>query len=304
MFDNILILLSEVMLLLALALGLLLMASGGGVDLRKRINRRFSILSLRSSEAVRERSWLERLNDRFEAVFVRAGLQIDGQRLWAGLIAAGVLVGMAVLRYGPGAGVSVLAILLVALYVFLQYSYRKRAAMLLAQLPRFVDNLERSLAAGHSLQNALAHAAERAADPLREVLLRVKNNVDLGGELGEQLQMAANTMAVKEFQLLALAMDVHQRYGGSVKSMLQSIATMVKQNEQARREFAALTGETRFSAWVLGAMPLLIAGYMAMMNPGYMDTLWNTDSGRAALYVAVGLQAAGVLILWRMIRSI
>jgi tight adherence protein B len=103
---------------------------------------------------------------------------------------------------------------------------------------------------------------------------------------------------------MALAVDVNQRYGGSIKALLNSITVMVRQREQARREFSALTGETRFSAWVLGILPIAVAAYMAAINPGYIESMWVSDEGRNILYFALGFQVTGSLILWKMMKSI
>lgn len=296
------ILLAEAVLLLGLAA--VLLRGGRKTDLDSRINERFAFLSAQQHVAQTTTGWLARLRKRYEGVLARAGLSPRERPVQVSLVVIALIILYASVSYGPGAAAVILVGGLLGFYGLLQHRYRKRAEQLLAQLPRFVDNLERSLAAGHSLHSALTQSAALAREPLLGILLRVKTNVELGSDLGEQLQQAANTMAVKEFQLLALAMDVHQRYGGSIRTLLHSVSSMVKQQEQARREFAALTGETRFSAWVLGLLPILIAGYMLAMNPGYLDSMWKTDSGRAVLYFAVGLQAMGGLILWRMIKSI
>jgi tight adherence protein B len=71
-----------------------------------------------------------------------------------------------------------------------------------------------------------------------------------------------------------------------------------------QRELRAMTGETRVTAWVLGAMPTMIAGFMVYSSPSYIGTMWYDPSGRTVLMVAGGFQALGVLILWRMIKSI
>jgi len=65
-----------------------------------------------------------------------------------------------------------------------------------------------------------------------------------------------------------------------------------------------MTGETRVTAWVLGLLPLLIAGYIMMMNPGYMQTMWQDSSGKFMLCMAVIFQMIGAVALWRMIKSI
>ena len=70
------------------------------------------------------------------------------------------------------------------------------------------------------------------------------------------------------------------------------------------RELAAMTGETRISAWVLSLTPISIAGYMMVVNPGYLDLMLQSPSGKTLLMTALGFQIAGVLILWRMLKSV
>lgn len=296
------IVIAEAFLLIMLAA--VLMLSSKAADTDKLISGRFSMLSMEVEARKSGSGWWGPVLKRIEDGFVRAGIRHDGKAWWLVLLLAIIIIGVLALLYGIGAGFMALCGGVLAVYGFLQFRYRQRAEALLGQLPRFIDNLERSLGAGRSLLSALEQATERTSGPLQNVLLRVKNNVELGGSLGEQLQHAANTMAVREFQLLALAVNVHQRYGGSIKGLLHSITIMVRQHEQAQREFAALTGETRFSAWVLGVLPLLVAGYMVMVNPGYIESMWMDEAGRNMLYLALGFQMAGGFVLWRMIKSI
>ncbi len=290
--------------LLCLLLALTLFLSSRSVDLSKRIRERFSMLYFDPLRPRAELSVWQRLCRRIDDISTRVGIRLGpkGLRLSVAALIAAILLTTVV--YGLEEALVVLGVTVLLIYVLLQLRYRRRAEALLNQLPRFIDNLDRSLGAGRSLQAALVLASERSQEPLKSVLLRVKNNVELGGQLGEQLQSAANAMAVREFQLLALAVNVHQRYGGSIKALLHSITQMVQRREQARRELSALTGETRFSAWVLGVLPLLVAAYMSAVNPGYLQSMLASDDGRLALYAALGLQIAGGFTLWRMVKTI
>lgn len=103
---------------------------------------------------------------------------------------------------------------------------------------------------------------------------------------------------------MALAVRVNTHYGGSAVELFQSLIELIHQRERIRRQLLALTSETRFSAIVLGAMPLLIGGYMLAINPDYILTFWEKDLGRWVLLGALFWQALGMLMLWRMVRSI
>jgi tight adherence protein B len=40
------------------------------------------------------------------------------------------------------------------------------------------------------------------------------------------------------------------------------------------------------------------------MNPNYLNLMLQSPSGKTLLMTALGFQVAGVLILWRMLKSI
>jgi tight adherence protein B len=85
---------------------------------------------------------------------------------------------------------------------------------------------------------------------------------------------------------------------------LRSVVSTVRQRERTRREFKALTGETRISAWVLGLLPTLIIVYCALVNPEYQAQMRADPAGRVMMAIAAALQVCGSLLLWRMVRSV
>lgn len=189
-------------------------------------------------------------------------------------------------------------------FLFPYLRLRRRQAQIIAQVPMFIDQVLRSLGTGRSIEGAIRLATEESKEPLRNILDRVVRATDLGADMPETLSEAARLHGLREMSLIALAMRISNSYGSSPKEMLQSVVQMIRQRELAQRELAAMTGETRISAWVLSLTPVSIAGYMMVMNPGYLDLMLQSPSGEKTLFIAIGLQITGVLVLWRMLRSV
>ncbi|HSI22391.1 MAG TPA: type II secretion system F family protein [Methylophilaceae bacterium] len=181
---------------------------------------------------------------------------------------------------------------------------RRRQAQITEQVPMFIDQVLRSLGSGRSVEGAIRLATEESKPPLRNILDRVVRATDLGADMPETLSDAAKLHGLREMSLIALAMRISNSYGSSPKEMLQSVVQMIRQRELAQRELAAMTGETRISAWVLSLTPISLAGYMVVMNPNYLNLMLQSPSGKTLLMTALGFQVAGVLILWRMLKSI
>jgi tight adherence protein B len=188
------------------------------------------------------------------------------------------------------------------LYPYLRL--RRRQAQITAQVPMFIDQVLRSLGTGRSIEGAIRLATAESKEPLRNILDRVVRATDLGADMSETLSEAARLHGLREMSLIALAMRISNSYGSSPKEMLQSVVQMIRQRELAQRELAAMTGETRISAWVLSLTPISLAAYMMIMNPNYLQLMLDSPSGKTLLITALGFQVAGVLVLWRMLKSV
>lgn len=189
-------------------------------------------------------------------------------------------------------------------FLFPYIRLRRRQAQIVAQVPMFIDQVLRSLGTGRSVEGAIRLATEEAKAPLRNILDRVVRATELGADMPETLAAAAKLHGLRELSLIALAMRISNSYGSSPKEMLQSVVQMIRQRELAQRELAAMTGETRISAWVLSLTPISLAGYMILVNPGYLDLMLQSPNGKTMMMTALGFQITGVLILWRMLRSV
>jgi tight adherence protein B len=175
---------------------------------------------------------------------------------------------------------------------------------MIEQLPPLLDHTVRSLKSGRTLADALLGAIEAADDPLKNAMGRVQRNVQLGVSLPDAASDFAELYEKDELRLLALGLKVNHRYGGNASELLENLIKMIREREQAARQLSAMTGETRVTAWVLGCLPLGLAGYFLVANPAYLLAMWNDHSGQIMLATAFGLQAVGSLALWRMLRSV
>lgn len=239
-----------------------------------------------------------------EKLFWRAGIEVNSRQLSIGFLCLMIMAVFGGLSKGLTFGLSMPILGVCVIYFWLLNKAKRRVNLILVQLPLFIDQVLRGLGTGRSMEGALTLAAEETPSPLKEIITRVLRAGKLGADLGESIQEAADLYRVNELYLLALAIRINRSYGSSVRDLLQNVAKMIHDRESARNELRALTGETRVTAWVLGLLPPGMAAYIMMMNPKYLETMWQDTSGRTLLIFAVTLQIAGALTLWRMIKSI
>lgn len=288
--------------LLLLAAAIWAMRAGQRAALRTRVGHRFQEVSTFPVEAKRaDRPLRGTLTDRW---LWRGGIRLAPPQVLGGTAGILLTAGLAWSLGGLMAAVTVLAGAMVVAIVWPHLQYHKRTAAMVAQVPLFLDQVVRGLATGRNLDGALRLATEETRVPLSEVMARVQQAADLGEEIGDALRDAARLYGLRELHFVAMAVQIARSYGSNPKEMLDSVAKLVRHREQAQRELRALTGETRISAWVLSLLPSALALYMVAMNPAYINAMWDDPTGRVVLLLALALQAAGVLILWRMVKSV
>jgi tight adherence protein B len=196
--------------------------------------------------------------------------------------------------------VLVLAVLLTAFWLWLRVQrFRSKLA---SQLPPFIDAMVRLIAIGNSTHAAFQLSIPSTQAPLRAYLEGASSLVRAGAELDQALQQMARNVRIEEMYLLAAILGLGVRYGGRSDVLLERVSHFMRDREQAQRELVAMSAETRLSAWVLGLLPAIVGLAIVMLNAAYFARLWNDPSGKMMIFSAIGLQALGALLLYRLAR--
>ncbi len=233
----------------------------------------------------------------------RTGVELSPGAVLRILIGIALFIPLALMLVGVARGLAVVAIgLAIGWFVLMQRAVQRRRKIM-EQLPSFLESAIRVLAAGNTLEEALGAAAREAPEPIKPLFVSVGRQVRLGAPIESVLMQMAEIHQIADLKIMALAASINRKFGGSLRNVFRSLIAAVRQRENAARELRALTAETRFSAVVLAVIPLLLMAYIIWMNPGYYTQMWAETSGKIMLAGSVGMQALGMLVIYRMMKS-
>lgn len=213
------------------------------------------------------------------------------------------LVLFAELFLGFAYALTVLLVVYPALvWLFLRFRAERFRDQLVDQLPSFLESISRILSVGCSLELAFRNATEECDDPLQTICRQVVQRTQAGQSIEDALSQIAEIYGIQELGFVASVFHLGMRYGGNAHAVLERLSTTMRERLRSQQELKAMTAETRASAWILSALPVVVASMTMISNPGYLLGMWTDPTGRKLLLVAFALQIIGMLLLFRMAR--
>jgi tight adherence protein B len=89
---------------------------------------------------------------------------------------------------------------------------------------------------------------------------------------------------------MATAIYIQHTVGGNLAEILDSIAFTIRERVRIQGEIRTLTAQQRLSGYVVGFLPIGLAGFLFIAAPGFMTPMFDSR-------VAVLGLPAGVIIL-------
>jgi tight adherence protein B len=184
-----------------------------------------------------------------------------------------------------------------ALRAFVRYKLKKQRELFADQLPSHLQEVASAMRAGHSLVSGITTMAREAPEPSRAEWKQVIADEQLGVPLDEAMRPMSARMGSDDVNQVALVAALHHRTGGNMAEVLERVADSVRERAELRRELSALTAQARLSRYIVTLLPLVVAGAVALIDPGYIRPLFHTTAGLILVFIAVGLLSGASLIM-------
>jgi tight adherence protein B len=212
---------------------------------------------------------------------------------------AGGLVGL--WRAGP-----LLGLLLAGVGAFIPVIYvrnrgGRRVRQLTEQLPDVLTLLVGALRAGYGLPQAINMLVEQLPPPASVEFGRVMRAIGLGAPVQRALSQMADRVSSDDLDLVVTAVGVQYELGGNLVQTLDTISETVRERIRIKREIRVLTAQQRLTGYILAFLPAVLALALSIMNPGYLQPLFEPGLIRLLPVAAVVMQVVGFLAIRKIV---
>ena len=185
------------------------------------------------------------------------------------------------------------------LWIRVKIDRRKKAFT--EQLGDCLTTVANALRAGYSFQQAMDVVAREMEPPMSTEFARVSADVAMGVNLETALEQMNSRMNSSDFDLVVTAVLIQREVGGNLALILDTISDTINERIRMKREINALTAQGRFSAWVLLILPFIVAAFCYFFNNEQFMMLFEDESGRMAMIVAVVLEILGFFVIQKIV---
>ncbi len=186
--------------------------------------------------------------------------------------------------------------------LYLKFRGDKRVNGFVQQLELVMRMLAGALRVGLGFRQAIILVTEEVPDPARREFMRVIGRTNLGIPIVDALDELCRSMPTNEMLMFAKVVRVQQQTGGDLAKVLEKLAATIRDRRRVIRKMGALTAQGRFGAAIIGALPVLVGGFVVATQKEMGDALMHTFPGHIALGIFVVLEGLAIYSLSRILR--
>ncbi len=260
----------------------------GRQDRRVAINRRIKLqdgkisqeqvlIQLRKERGLDGRSALFSM-DRFRALRTQSGMVMPLTRFLS--ITSGIALAIVLAASYKGMpllyGAALLPVLALIIPVqVLKFKRGRRHKLFGVQLPEALELITRSLKAGHPVPVAIAMVSREMPDPIGTEFGVVADEVTYGSDLVAALHALFERVGHEDLPLFVTAVSIQSTSGGNLREILDGLAAVIRDRGKLRRKVRAISTEGRMSAYILTAVPMLLAAGIMVLMPQFYTEVWD-----------------------------
>lgn len=166
---------------------------------------------------------------------------------------------------------------------------------MLLQFREAIMSLASSLKAGSSLQTALQRCETdldrelrlQKEKPMLDALKSMNSDIQLGKPIDDVLTDFKNDHDLEDISHFIDAIIMTRSKGGNLADVITNTAESISDKILIQQEIKLATAQKRMEAGILTFMPVGLVIILMILNPGYMQPMYETTLGTILLFLAI-----------------
>ncbi len=184
----------------------------------------------------------------------------------------------------------------------LKKAIQRRQKKFLESFADALDAVVRLLQAGMPVAEAVVMISKEFDGPVSEEMSIIYDKQKIGVPLHEAALEGTKRMPLPEMKMFAAGLAIQAQTGSSLSEVLTNLSRVIRARFRLKRKVMALSSEAIASAGIIGSLPPIVAIGLYFANPGYLEPLFTTPTGKGMLMGSAFWMTCGVLVMKQMIN--
>ena len=159
--------------------------------------------------------------------------------------------------------------------------------------------LSSCLKGGLSLLQSFEVLVEEMPAPISQEFGLIVRENKMGVAIEESLRRMNKRMDMEELRLVVNSILVARETGGDLTKVFSRLCTTIRDNIKLKENIKTLTIQGKLQGFIMSVLPFIFVAWVVKFNKTHFDIMFQSDTGRMMLIVAVVLQLLGMfLIRW------
>jgi len=186
--------------------------------------------------------------------------------------------------------------------MFLAFKRARRFKAFTMIFPNAIDIIVRGIRSGLPLNDCMRIIAQDSDEPVRGEFRKMIEATQMGIPVPEACERLYESVPTPETNFFSIVIAIQSQAGGNLSEALAGLSKVLRERRKMADKIKAFSTEAKTSAMIIGALPFVVALAVYFTTPGYLNALWETDSGHTVLMFIAGSMALGIGIMKKMIN--
>lgn len=236
---------------------------------------------------------------------VQAGFKISISQFYIASVVFGALISLLALVAGMKLAV-IAGIFLIGSAGFprwfIGFMINRRAKAFINEFPNALDIMVRSIKSGLPLNDAIRLIANDGMEPVKTEFKRIVEAQQIGLNIPEACARMINTVPLPEVNFFAIVIAIQAQAGGNLSEALGNLSKVLRERKKMKAKIQALAMEAKASAYIIGALPFIVAFLVYVTSPDYMMILFTDPRGHLIMACSGVWMSIGIWVMRNMIN--
>jgi tight adherence protein B len=185
--------------------------------------------------------------------------------------------------------------------IYIKSMYEKRCGKVVEQMVDGMTIMANGVKAGLSVTQSMERVVQNIKGPLSQEFSMALNKIRLGMTIEDALNELADRVPRQDVQMLVTAINILKETGGNLGETFETINMVVRERQKVEKKIEAMTAQGSMQGIIISGVPFLLLGIFKVMDPKFIEPLFQTTMGMVALLAVFVLVVIGGFVIKKIV---